>query len=106
MDVLELLTDMRNAGRRANQFDCVNYIKAYDGLALLVTSEPDDAKVAMVKPLLAHSNDPVTTLYTFCKLPANVEQSRVLLPSNLANNQYRLWGSLISQAITDVTAIQ
>ena len=97
---------MRDAGRRANQFDCVNYIKAYDSLQTAVTAEPDDAKVAVVKPLLAHSNDPVTTLYTFCKLPANVDQSRVLLPSNLANNQYRLWGSLISQAISDVEAIQ
>jgi hypothetical protein len=105
LDVLDLLTDMRNAGRRANQFDCVNYIKAYDGLALAVTAEPDDAKVALVKPLLAHANDPVTTLYTFCKLPANVDQSRVLLRSNLANNQYRVWGSLISQAISAVEAL-
>jgi len=103
--VLDLLTQMRNAGRRANQFDCVNYIKAYDGLQLAVQSTPDDAKVKVVAPLLAHSNDPVTTLYTFCKLPANVDQSRVLLRSNLANNQYRVWGSLISQAISDVEAL-
>lgn len=103
--VLDLLTQMRNAGRRANQFDCVNYIKAYDGLQLAVQSAPDDAKVKVVAPLLAHSNDPVTTLYTFCKLPANVDQSRVLLRSNLANNQYRVWGSLISQAISDVEAL-
>ena len=33
------------------------------------------------------------------------EQSRVLLRSNLANNQYRVWGSLISQAISDVEAL-
>ncbi len=105
LDVLELLTNMRDAGRRANQFNCVDYIKAYDGLALAVTSEPDDAKVAVVVPLLEHSNDPVTVLYTFCKLPANVDQSRVLLRSNLANNQYRVWGGLISQAIRDVEAI-
>ncbi len=105
LDVLDLLTNMRNAGRRANQFDCVNYIKAYDGLQAAVTAAPDDAGVAVIKPLLEHSNDPVTVLYTFCKLPANVEQSRVLLRSNLANNQYRVWGSLISQAISDVTAL-
>lgn len=105
LNVLDLLTQMRNAGRRANQFDCVNYIKAYDGLQLAVQSVPDDAKVKVVAPLLAQSNDPVTTLYTFCKLPANVDQSRVLLRSNLANNQYRVWGSLISQAISDVEAL-
>ncbi len=105
LDVLDLLTQMRDAGRRANQFNCVDYIKAYDGLQLAVSGAPDDAQVAVVMPLLAHSNDPVTTLYTFCKLPANVDQSRVLLRSNLANNQYRVWGSLISQAITDVEAI-
>ncbi len=103
--VLDLLTQMRDAGRRANQFDCVNYIKAYDGLQSAVTAAPEDATVAVVEPLLAHSNDPVTTLYTFCKLPANVDQSRVLLRSNLANNQYRVWGSLISQAISDVEAL-
>ena len=83
----------------------MNYIKAYDGLQLAVTAKADDAQVAMVAPLLAQSNDSVTVLYTFCKLPANVDQARVLLRSNLANNQYRLWGSLISQAITDVQAI-
>lgn len=103
--VLDLLTQMRDAGRRANQFDCVNYIKAYDGLQLAVQTKPDDAKVQVVAPLLAHTNDPVTTLYAFCKLPANVDQSRVLLRSNLANNQYRVWGSLISQAISDVEAL-
>ena len=96
---------MRNAGRRANQFDCVNYIKAYDDLQLAVTAATEPAKVDVIKPLLAHSNDPTTTLYTFCKLPANVDQAKVLLPSNLANNQYRLWASLISQAISDVQAI-
>ncbi len=103
--VLDLLTQMRDAGRRANQFDCVNYVKAYDGLQLAVQTKPDDAKVQVVTPLLAHTNDPVTTLYAFCKLPANADQSRVLLRSNLANNQYRVWGSLISQAITDVEAL-
>jgi serine/threonine protein kinase len=103
--VLDLLTQMRDAGRRANQFDCVNYIKAYDGLKLAVQTKPDDAKVQVVAPLLEHTNDPVTTLYAFCKLPANADQSRVLLRSNLANNQYRVWGSLISQAISDVEAL-
>ena len=96
---------MRDAGRRANQFDCVNYIEAYDGLAKAVSTKPDDAKVAIVVPLLAQSNDPVTVLYTFCKLPANADQSRVLLRSNLANNQYRVWTDLISKAIASVQAI-
>ncbi len=103
--VLDLLTQMRDAGRRANQFDCVNYIEAYDGLAKAVSTKPDDAKVAVVVPLLAQSNDPVTVLYTFCKLPANADQSRVLLRSNLANNQYRVWTDLISKAIASVQAI-
>jgi len=105
LNVLDLLTEMRDAGRRANQFNCVDYIKAFDGLQAAVSTAPDDAKVAVVVPLLEHSNDAVTTLYTFCKLPANADQSRVLLRSNLANNQYRVWGSLISQAISDVEAL-
>ncbi len=102
---LDLLTQMRDAGRRANQFNCVDYIESYDGLKLGIDSVPDDAAVPIVAPLLADGNDPVTVLYDFCKLPANADQTRVLLRSNLANNQYRLWGSLISQAITDVRAL-
>lgn len=104
-NALDLLTQMRDAGRRANQFNCVAYIEAYDGLQQGVTNVPEDAAVAIIEPLLSDDNDPVTVLYDFCKLPANENEERVLLRSNLANNQYRLWGSLMSDAITDVRAI-
>jgi len=97
---------MRDAGRRANQFNCVAYIAAYDGLQQGITDAPEDAAVTIVEPLLADDNDPVTVLYDFCKLPANETQERVLLRSNLANNQYRLWGSLMSDAIADVRALE
>jgi serine/threonine-protein kinase len=103
-DALELLTLISNASRSANNFNCVEFISAYEELELGQETLGESER-AIVEPLFERTS-PLVALNQFCDNPQNHEDDSVQLPSNLASDEFRDLRTLIRSAIGDVTAVR
>ena len=99
-DTLELLTRISNASRSANNFNCVEFIAAYEALS---DATLDEAEQEIIAPLFERSS-PLLALNQFCDNARNREDESVQLSSNLASDEFRDLRTLIRSAILDVQA--
>ena len=103
-DALELLTQISDASRSANNFNCVDFIAAYEELEAAVETL-DEAEQEIVTPLFERTS-PLLALNEFCTSVQNREDESAQLPSNLASDEFRDLRTLIRNAFGDITAVR
>lgn len=103
LSTVELLTQISDAGRSANNFNCVAFLEAYEALALSSSGLSADEQSA-IAPLFERSS-PLIALSQFCAAPNNVDDETAQLPSNLANDEFRDLRTLIRTTILAVQGL-
>jgi serine/threonine protein kinase len=103
-DTLALLTQISDASRSANNFNCVDFIEAYDALESAVDTF-DEAEQEIITPLFARSS-PLLALNEFCANPRNRDDQSAQLPSNLASDEFRDLRTLVRAAIREIEALR
>jgi len=105
-DFLELLDQMTRAGSSAARFDCAAYVEAYEGLQEAVAVSQVEAEAVIVAPLVEEDAETLPVIYEFCNREQNRNETRMQLPSNLSNNQFRDLRQVIGEARRAIQALR
>jgi hypothetical protein len=104
VDALALLTQISDASRSANNFNCVAFNEAYEAFESAV-DRLDESEQEIITPLFGRTS-PLRVLNAFCANPQNRDDESVQLPSNLASDEFRDLRTLVRAAMRDVEALR